>query len=192
MDAELIKEREIEYKTQAFKEVQKDLLQVKLQVQVKKKKKKKKSLLSKSLPSKPKTCDTADHQLIEQLSPAILRFLQLESRSLVKSRGKATPMKALVLREVSVSRQAVGQAVKQLKSKATDQVMGLGSGYRKGQTGKSTSLALRQQAGRQAASPTAGQAKEQPLNDQSPRELVRQTQSGRISVKRVVFEAGRN
>jgi phosphoribosylanthranilate isomerase len=147
-------------------------------------------LLSKSSLSKPKTLDTADYQLIEQLSPAILQFLQPESRSLVKSRGKAT--EAPVLREVSVSRQAAGQAAKQLNSQATDQVMGSGSGYRKGQTGKSTSLALRRQAGRQAASPTAGQAKEQLLKDQSPRELVRQTRSGRISVKRVVFEARRN
>jgi hypothetical protein len=139
-------------------------------------------LLSKSLLSKPKTRHTADYQLIEQLSPTILRFLQLESRSPVKSRGKATPRKAPVPRKVSVNRQAAGQAAKQLKNQATDQVMGSGSGYRKGQTGKSTSLALRRQTGRQAAPP----------KDQSPRELVRQTQSRSISVKSVVFEARRN
>jgi hypothetical protein len=44
MDAELIKEWEIEYKTQAFENVWQDLLQVKPWVQVKKKK----SSLSKS------------------------------------------------------------------------------------------------------------------------------------------------
>jgi hypothetical protein len=108
-----------------------------------------------------------------------LRFLQPESRSLVKTaspikslvkvtstKPKAKPRKALVLRKVPVIRQAA----------------------------KSTSLVKttgRRQAGQRQAGQAAGQAAAQ-AKGVSPEEQVKQTWSRRISVKRVVFEAGSN
>jgi hypothetical protein len=182
MDAELIEEREAEYKAQTFKEVWKDLLRVKPWVRAKKTNKKK------SLPSKPKARDKADHQLIEQLSPTTLQFLQPELRSPVKttspvkSTDKAEPRKALVAKKVPV-KEAAGRAVKDRAGKSTSLV-------------KTTSIptpqrrTIRRAAGR-AAERAAGCAAAQ-AEEQLPKEQVRQTQSGRISVKRVIFEAGRN
>jgi hypothetical protein len=171
MDAELIKEREVEYKAQTFDEVWKELLRVKPWVQKKKKK---------SSSSKPKPRDKADNQLIEQLSPTILRFLQPESRSLVKttspikssvkltslvkSGSKAKPRKAPVPRRVPMGRRAAKSTLPT----------------------KTTGRRCPRRAG-QAAGQADGQAR-----GESPKRQVTQTRSGRISVKRVVFEAGTN
>ena len=84
MDAELIKERELDWRFEKYEDALKGLLRMGPSIFGFRAKRKKGSSPSKSKASSQQV-PTAQLQLIEQLSPAVLRFLQPESISPVKS-----------------------------------------------------------------------------------------------------------
>jgi hypothetical protein len=175
LDAELIQERENETKEKKFDAAWKELNRIKPTASKAKKKKKKGSPLKGSL-LKGSLAKSRSHQatnqLIEQLSPAVLRFLQPESTSPVKATS--------AVKSVGIDK----PSKKRLKAN---------KGGSKGSDTQANAQANVQANGGPDAEANAQIRSARQVKDQEDKAgQVIQTRSGRVLVRKVRFEAGKN